>query len=198
MTVAKNRLMSLEEYLDYDDGTDARYELIDGIVIEMGAEANINTLIEGFLFSFFLQFVPHYCIRPGNTEIAVTGRHANTRFPDVMVLTEEGAAALLGSKRATVMFEMPAPALVVEVVSSSDTNEASRQRDYGRKKTEYAQRGIAEYWIVDPIEAAVWVLTLIDRAYQERKFSDDERLVSPTFPNLALSAKQVLTADQQS
>jgi hypothetical protein len=30
MTVATQRRMSLEEYLNYDDGTDTRYELVDG------------------------------------------------------------------------------------------------------------------------------------------------------------------------
>ena len=46
--------------------------------------------------------------------------------------------------------EMPAPSLVVEVALSSDTDKTSRQRDYVRKRTEYAQRGVSEYWIVDP------------------------------------------------
>ncbi len=85
--------MTLQDYLDFDDGTDIRYELVDGLLIEMGAEADINIAIESFLFSIFLQFVPYYCIRKG-TEIAPTGTYANTRFPDLMVLTQQGAAAL--------------------------------------------------------------------------------------------------------
>lgn len=193
MTVAKNRLMTLEEYLDYDDGTDAAYELVDGILVEMTAEVDINILIEGFLVSIFLQFLPHYCIRRG-TEIVVAGRFANTRVPDILVLTEEGVAALPGNKRSMVMFEMPAPALAVEVVSSSDTNRASRERDYTRKKNEYAQREIPEYWIVDPILAVVWVLTLVDGVYQEAKFVGDEGVRSLKFPDLGLSAEQILAA----
>ncbi|MEL6353823.1 MAG: Uma2 family endonuclease [Cyanobacteria bacterium J06627_28] len=191
MTIAKNRLMSLAEYLDYDDGTDSRYELVDGALVEMGAEADINLVIESFLFSIFLQFVPHYCIRKG-TEIAITGTYANTRFPDLMVLTEAGVAALAGQKRSMVMFGMPAPALVVEVVSSSDKDKAPRDRDYIRKRKEYAERGILEYWIVDPIEAVVLILTLVDGSYQEAKFTQDTALVSPQFPKLSLKASEVL------
>ena len=193
MTVAKNRLMTLEEYLDYDDGTDTRYELVDGILVEMTAEADINIVIEGFLVAVLLQFLPHYRIRRG-TEIAVEGRYANTRIPDLMVLSEEGVAALSGGKRSMVMFDMPAPTLAVEVVSSSDTNKASRERDYTRKKTEYAQKGIAEYWIIDPILSVVWVLTLEDSVYKETKFVGDEEVRSPQFPQLNLSAKQILAA----
>ena len=193
MTVAKNRLMTLEEYLDYDDGTDTRYELVDGILVEMTAEADINIVIEGFLVAVLLQFLPHYRIRRG-TEIAVEGRYANTRIPDLIVLSEEGVAALSGGKRSMVMFDMPAPTLAVEVVSSSDTNKASRERDYTRKKTEYAQKGIAEYWIIDPILSVVWVLTLEDSVYKETKFVGDEEVRSPQFPQLNLSAKQILAA----
>lgn len=191
MTVAKNKLMSLTEYLSYDDGTETRHELVDGTLVEMGAEADINLVIESFLFSIFLQFVPHYCIRKG-TEIAIQGNYANTRFPDLMVLTEAGVAALAGQKRSMVMFDMPAPALVVEVVSSSDIDERSRDRDYIRKREEYAKRGIAEYWIIDPIEAVVLVLTLAGSSYRETKFIDEAAIASPTFPKLTLNADEVL------
>ncbi|WP_367889252.1 Uma2 family endonuclease [Leptolyngbya iicbica] len=42
---------------------------------------------------------------------------------------------------------MPAPLLVVEVVSPGKVNE---DRDYRYKRSEYATRGIGEYWIIDP------------------------------------------------
>lgn len=193
MTIAKNRLMTLEEYLDYDDGTDTKYELVDGILVEMTAEADINIVIEGFLFSILLQFLPHYRIRRG-TEIAVEEQYANTRIPDLVVLSEEGVAALSGGKRSVVMFDMPAPMLAVEVVSSSDTNKASRARDYTRKKVEYARKGIAEYWIIDPILAVVWVLILEDDNYKETKFVGLDEVRSPQFPKLDLTAKQILEA----
>ncbi|MBE9078606.1 Uma2 family endonuclease [Romeria aff. gracilis LEGE 07310] len=92
MAIAANQPITLESYLDYDDGTDTRYELMDGILVELGAESEINVLIEGYLFSIFLNFLPHYCIRRG-TEIEVSAKRANTRYPDLMVLSESGVAA---------------------------------------------------------------------------------------------------------
>lgn len=35
MTIASQK-MTLEEYLNYDDGTDTRYELVNGELIAMG------------------------------------------------------------------------------------------------------------------------------------------------------------------
>ena len=56
MTVAVDSLrqptdlqrMTLKEFLIYNDGTDARYELWNGTLIEMGAESRINIQIAIF------------------------------------------------------------------------------------------------------------------------------------------------------
>lgn len=47
--------------------------------------------------------------------------------------------------------------LVMEVVSGSP---ADRDRDYIEKRKDYAAAGIPEYWIVDPDESRITVLTL--------------------------------------
>lgn len=193
MTIAKSKPMTLEEYLNYDDGTDARYELVDGILVERSAESSINVVIGSFLLTFFSGLLPYYCVHRG-TEIVVEGIHANTRVPDLVVISEEGFTALRGKNRSLITLDMPAPVLVVEVVSNSDADRESYERDYIRKRTEYAQRGILEYWIVDPIAEIILVLTLAGKTYQEQRFVKDEKLISPTFPTLALSAEQVLTA----
>jgi Uma2 family endonuclease len=80
------------------------------------------------------------------------------------------------------------------VVSSSDTDKASRDRDYIEKRREYAQRGIPEDWIIDPMAAAVRVLTRVGETYQDQTFVGADKLVSPSFAALALTAEQILTA----
>ena len=85
--------------------------------------------------------------------------------------------------------DMPPPELVVEVVSPGKEN---TNRDYRYKRSEYAARGIAEYWIIDPKQAQVIVLTLIDGLYEEAVYRDEEPLVSRSFPGIDLTAKQVL------
>jgi len=53
--------------------------------------------------------------------------------------------------------------LAMEVVS--DGVEA-RRRDYEDKRIDYARAGIREYWIVDPDDRKIVVLTLQDQCYQ--------------------------------
>ena len=40
-----NKLFTLAEYLAYNDGTDKRYELVNGELIEMPSESNLNNAI---------------------------------------------------------------------------------------------------------------------------------------------------------
>ena len=57
MTVATDRRMTLKEFLTYDDGTDTRYELEDGVLVDMGTEATINIKIVIFFIETFLKAV---------------------------------------------------------------------------------------------------------------------------------------------
>ena len=76
----------------------------------------------------------------------------------------------------------------------SDTDPKSRERDYVEKRREYADFKVPEYWIVDPVAHVVCVLTLVDKSYQERKFTDDEVLRSSRFSAVDWTAAQLLQA----
>jgi Uma2 family endonuclease len=193
MTLATDRRMSLEEYLEYDDGTDTRYELEDGVLVEMGSENTLNPVIAGFLFAIFLGMgIPSYRVVIGH-QVAVRSTWAKARQPDLLVHTEASAQAALRDGK-ILRIDMPAPMLVVEVVSNSDTDKKARDRDYTLKRSEYAERGIPEYWIVDPVAAVVLVLHLDGGVYQEQRFTGDMAIASPSFPALALTAAQILAA----
>ena len=190
MTTATTRL-TLDEYLAYDDGTDYRYELVDGKLILMPPETDRNNLIALYLLAEFLKLVPIQLIRHKDTEIVVTGNRTRVRLPDLMILTEELLAAI-GGRRATITPDMPSPALVVEVVSPGKINE---DRDYRYKRSEYAARGIIEYWIVDPQREKVTVLSLVDGLYEETVFEGSQQIISTVLPNFHVSAAEVLNCN---
>lgn len=119
------------------------------------------------------------------TEIVTTG--SRVRVPDLVVFSEELAMAMKGAKRSTIMPEMPPPLLVVEVVSPNQSS-----RDYRYKRSEYAARGIAEYWIVDAITQKVTVLEWVEGLYEEQVYEGDSAIVSLVFPELRLTTAQVL------
>lgn len=91
------------------------------------------------------------------------------------------------------------PQLVVEVVSTN------WEDDYIDKLDEYQRLGIPEYWIVDylalgsrnylgnPKVPTVFVYLLDENGvYQMTPYQGTDRIISRTFPELALTAEQVL------
>jgi Uma2 family endonuclease len=87
MTQAKLRFKTIEDYLNYHNEADTRYELVDGVLVEMGSETRLNEKIALWLLNQFLQVVPIELIARG-TQIAVRSQSITARNPDLMVLTE--------------------------------------------------------------------------------------------------------------
>lgn len=187
MTVTTN-LLTLEEYLARDNNTEQNCELNAGNLIVMPPESPQNAEIAIRLLLLFAKFVSPRLLRCKDTEIVVSGSRATVRLPDLMVLTEDLANDLYGNNRSTINIDMLPPALVVEVVSPGKVN---RDRDYRYKRSEYAARGIAEYWIVDPEENKLTVLLLDDGLYAEQVYRDDEAIASALFPQLELTAREI-------
>ena len=187
MTVATARKMTLEEFLQFDDGTDTLYELENGELISMPLESEINRRIATFLLIYFSKLgIPYYRLSM-KTEIAVNSRQVGVRVPDLVVFSEELATVMQGATRSLILMDMPPPLLVVEVVSPNQEN-----RDYRYKRSEYAARGITEYWIVDPMGQKVTVLEWVEGFYEQRVYTGDEVICSPLFTDLKLTAGEVL------
>jgi Uma2 family endonuclease len=81
------------------------------------------------------------------------------------------------------------PAVVVEVVSKS-----SSKRDYGDKPPEYAAFGIDEYWIVDPLENRMTVMTRWRGTWKPRTLKPSSKYSTPLLPGFVLDLKLVLDA----
>lgn len=185
--------MSLADYLRYDDGTDSRYELVDGVLVKMGAENPLNPQIAVFLMFVLADLgVPRSQLAIGH-QIEVNSPQATARQPDLIVHSEASRAAIFEDGK-LLRLGSPAPLLVVEVVSNSAKDRVSRDRDYEAKRTEYQERGIPEYWIVDPDRGVVLVLRLEAGVYSAEAFTESQPIVSPTFSELKLTAAQVFSA----
>jgi Uma2 family endonuclease len=196
MTVAKApQFKSFEEYLaaDPSDLPEGRCEYWDGELVPVMAESGFNALLANWLFFALASAgVPIAVLRPHSCEVEVPGR-PRTRYPDLTVLDEAHIPLIAKNERIT--RKMPPPRLLVEVVSPGDEDSDNYQRDYVLKARQYAAISVPEYWLVDPDREWVKVGTLIDGTYRYETFRGDEAIVSPTFPNLTLTAEQVLRGE---
>lgn len=199
MTQAKTQL-TFEEYLNLDaEGwvdrglPEGRCEYVeDGALIELPPESRPNLLIANYLLVKLIEVgFPLKLVYTHACEIEVLGK-PRTRYPDLIVLRPEHLALTL--RRATITLKMPPPQLVAEVVSPGDENQ---ERDYEDKRKQYEERGIPEFWLIDPKQQTVLVLKLKDQRYVEvGTFRGDSAIDSPRFPEIKLTTHQILTAGE--
>jgi Uma2 family endonuclease len=180
MTVTKTKGLSFAEYLTYRDGTDTRYELVNGELVPMA----LGTGRHGQIIDRTYQALRQKITEMGMPLIVIQGQVgvriprgfglATVRIPDLVVMKLTDWQFL-----AVIDFDLDPPVLVVEVVSPSTKN-----IDYRTKRTEYAGRDIPEYWIIDPIEHKISVLVNSDGWYDLQEFGVEQMIISPTFGEL--------------
>lgn len=192
MIQTKLRFLSFEEYLSYDDdGTENLYELfngerINGERIEVPLESGENVQIANRLFLVFALLLGTDRVRGHGLELEVRGEPKN-RYPDLTIIREEHIQLL--KSRNTIRLNMAPPLRVIEVVSLGDLQ---RDRDYIAKQSQYQDIGIPEYWIVDPQDYRVTVLTLVENTYSRvESFQGKEGVRSPQFPDLQITSAQI-------
>ncbi|MBD1937038.1 Uma2 family endonuclease [Microcoleus sp. FACHB-68] len=178
------RLYTFAEYLVYDDGTDNRYELVEGKLTQMNPPTVKHLLIAKFIERVLDAEInrlglPWLCLR----EAGVRTGYKKSRLMDVCVVPAELA---MESRDHSAVFQLP-PLLAVEIVSPE-----SIKRDYRYKRSEYAALEIPEYWIADPIESKISVLILEEGLYEETVFTGTQQIVSQIFPELSLKVEPVL------
>ncbi|MGK7877567.1 MAG: Uma2 family endonuclease [Xenococcaceae cyanobacterium] len=201
MIRAQSKPMSFEKFLEWYPEDGRRYELIEGVVVEMLPTGSHEDL-SGFLVSE-LNFeirkrqlpysIPRTCIlKPRAPGLGYQ--------PDVVVLNREVIAdEPLWSKVSVIQNGQTTP-LVIEVVSTNWRD------DYGHKFVEYEAMGVAEYWIVDyralggvryigkPKQPTITVCQLTEDEYQMQRFIVGQRLESSIFPELDLTTDAVFQA----
>ena len=192
MTYTKQRFASFGDYLmaDVSDLPEGRCEYWDGELVELMTESGRNNSIALLIqFALVAIGIPFRLIRPGRAEVEVIGKPKN-RFPDLTIL--DPVHLPLVEARLTITLKMPPPRLLVEVVSPGNKTSQNYVRDYIEKPKQYAAIGVPEYWIVDPAREWVMIGILTNGAYQFQTFTGSETIVSPTFPELNLTAAIVL------
>lgn len=193
MTIATRKL-TFAEYLGYSDGTDTRYELVDGELVAMslgtGRHGRIIKFVDDALSAEIQQSGPGWTVQRLTVGVqSPRGYRWDTcRIPDATVLTLEQWSDI-DDREAVILAHQAPPKLVVEVVSLSTQTE-----DYRAKWVEYSALDIAEYWIVDPLQNTVTICVLDQGRYQDTVYQGSTPIASPTFPNLNLTAEQLLKA----
>ena len=199
----QQKLLNFEEFLACY-GSDNRYELIDGEVFDLEPTGQHEEVVAFLTTKACVQIdrmgLPWFVLQRGLFRPTKAGMSAFR--PDVAVVDRaELAKEPLWSDQ-SILTQGSSIKFVAEVVSSN------WQNDYARKVEDYAAVGIAEYWIVDyaglggiryigkPKQPTLSICTLVDGEYEIELFRGEQEIASVAFPDLNLTAEQVLRAGQ--
>jgi Uma2 family endonuclease len=185
MIATQQKIYTFAEYLNYHDSADIKYELFNGELIPMPPASGFHALILAFLYDYLMAEIKRLSLtwKVMPATVGIRTDKAKSRIPDLMILTAEQCQEI--KTMTTAVIEFP-PVLVIEIVSPGNADD-----DYRYKRSEYAVRGIPEYWIVDPMELKISVLTLVSGFYELAEFSSEDKIISGTFPDLNLTPKMV-------
>ena len=128
-------------------------------------------------------------------DVTPIGDNKRNRRPDLAII-EPTHLTIDSIKTRTALFlgALP-PRFVAEVVSPGNADSENYQRDYTWKRQQYQDWGIPEYWIIDPYRAQVTVLCLVKGNYQAKTYQGTTPIRSLEFPQLQVTAAQLLADD---
>lgn len=203
ITKPTTKPVSFDDFIAwYPENRETRYELHEGVIVEMPKPKGKHSEVGGFL----------------NLEVGIVCRNAQLPYflpkecivksidnqsgyePDVIVLDREAIASEPRWERESIITMGSSIRLVVEVVSTN------WQDDYLTKLRDYEALGIQEYWIVDylglggrlhlgyPKRPTFSVYQLVEGEYEVQRFIEGSKIVSPTFAELDLTSEQVFRA----
>ncbi len=203
MTQTIPKQVTFDEFIAwYPENSPTRYELHDGIIVEMPKPTGKHSEIAGFLnietgvtcrSAQLPYFIPRECV-------VKPYRDKSGYEPDVIVLDRQAVKLEPHWESESIITLGSSVRLIVEVVSTNWHD------DYALKLEDYETMGIQEYWIADylglggrryignPKQPTLSVYQLVNGEYQIRQFRGNERIELRTFPQLNLTAQQIFSA----
>jgi len=202
MVAIAPKSLTFEEFLNWDDGSGRSFELVQGIAMPLSEPTakhedvvdGLCRLLTNHCLDLELPYVPRQSKQVRLNP--VPGENESSRKADIVVFSKEEWARMRQSSASAAAY-IPPP-LVIEVVSTNWRD------DYRIKLNEYETLGILEYWIVDyaglggvqyigsPKQPTVTINRLMDGEYQSERYQAGDVIVSPMFPQLQLTTRQIV------
>jgi Uma2 family endonuclease len=177
-------LWSEEQYLRLSQQTTRLIEFTDGVIEVLPMPTRKHQAISRFLFLLLVASVQPRGGTVFYAPLRVQIRPGKFREPDLLMLRD------VHDSRNQNEFWLGAD-LVVEIVSPDNP-----ARDFQVKRGDYAEAGISEYWIVDPVNSTVTVLELNGAEYAEHGvFHRGERATSALLAEFSVAVDELLDAE---
>ena len=179
-----NGTWSAEDYLWLSARTNHLVEFAEGFIEVLPMPTDKHQAIVEFLFLLLYDYASRTDGKARFAPLRLRIAGGRYREPDILYLraaddVRRGERFWTGAD------------LVMEVVSPDDP-----VRDHATKRNEYAEAGIAEYWIVDPQDESIIVLRLAGQVYVEHgRFVRGQKANSALLAGLSADVSSALDAE---
>ncbi|NJD02969.1 MAG: type II toxin-antitoxin system Phd/YefM family antitoxin [Ruminiclostridium sp.] len=181
----KDAKMTYEEFMEFSEKSDKRYEFIDGEIYLLSSPPYGHQRIIAEITNYMYQWFKRKKCKPLTAPFDVTLTKfdlKNVVQPDIVVVCDPEKVDEKGRYHGT-------PTLVVEVLSKSTMG-----KDMTIKANLYLHSGIREFWVVNPFNKDVIVYLNKSRENNEYAvYKNNETIKSAVFPGLELSLEQIFT-----
>jgi len=170
-----------KDYKSLPESETKRYELLKGELVMVPSPNEYHQRISRKLEFLLQDFVEKNKL--GEVYYAPLDVHLGEDVvqPDILFVSKAR------SKIITEEEILGAPDLVIEILSP-----ATAERDRTYKRTLYARNGVQEYWIVDPEEKTIEVMTLGRAGFESfGGYRKRDTLKSSIFPGLTINLSNV-------
>jgi len=170
-----------KDYKSLPESETKRYELMEGELIMVPSPNEYHQRVSGRLEFILRAFVEGKNL--GRVYYAPLDVHLGEDVvqPDILFISRERFSIITEEEI------QGAPDLVIEILSP-----ATAERDQTYKKTLYARHGVREYWIVDPEEKTIKVMTLGKAGFESSgTYKKSDVLKSSIFSGLTINLPEV-------
>ena len=168
------------QYLKLTSWSNRLIEFTDGRMEVLPMPTEQHQAISQFLFLALYSFVRGIGGKVFYAPLRLRIREGKFREPDLLLVTDAD------DPRCRNDYWLGAD-LIAEVVSPDNPG-----RDLIDKRKDYAEAGIPEYWIANPVAGTLTVLVLSDGEYREHGvFQPGERADSPNLPGFSVDVKEM-------
>lgn len=180
MSSAQSKTYTEADY--YNLPEDVRGELIDGQIYYQAAPSRVHQKILMSLSKIIANYID---LKGGPCEV-YPAPFAVKLFADKETIVEPDISVICDRDKFTDKGCTGAPDWIIEIVSPSTSG-----HDYIRKLNLYADAGVREYWIVNPMKQSIYVYNLEDTHFETTSYTFQDKIKVNIYDDLYIDFMKI-------
>lgn len=180
MAIPQKQIYTETDY--YNLPEDIRAELIDGQFYYQAAPSRIHQKILNAVNNTIYNYIK---AKGGSCEV-YPSPFAVKLFNDRKTIVEPDISVICDRDKLTDKGCTGAPDWIIEIISPGNSS-----HDYIRKLNLYADAGVREYWIVNPIEQTIFVYYLVKDSFKATPYTFQDKIKVKIYDDLWIDFQEI-------